>query len=205
MSFSAKGRKCTTSNWGGLSLLASSFREVTIRADEMLSNVASLAGTLTALVALVALVFAWRQTTQAREIHVAETRPYVVPSIVDGVNRDGKDSLYFRLENHGRTSALDIDVAFHTDSRWHHVAHPNFPFVATDGVPLLAPRSAIKFFLGVKTPKAEFVATLEAGIRVTVSFASQVHRKRHADTFSATAKSKYARVLPDTNQMSNIE
>ena len=195
MSLVAKGRECTTSKcWGGLSLLASPFRHTSTQAEDALSVATSIAGLLTSVVAVVALVFAWRQTLQARNIHVAETRPYVVPSLVDGLNRDGKASLYLRLENHGRTPAIDIVVDFESELGWHHVAHPSFPFTSSPGIPLLAPGSALEFFLGVKAPEAEFVENLESGLRVTVSFATQIHAKRHRDMFSVTARNKYARV-----------
>ena len=161
----------------------------------MLTFVSILGGCLVGLIALIGVFVAWRQSVQTRAIHVAETRPYVVPEIIDGTNRDGKESLYLRLENHGKTPAMRIHVEFLTDARWHNVSRPSsFPFHRdTAGIPLLAPKAHLEFFLGEKSKGAEFIETLEDGVDVRVTFKGLIQETPHSDTYAVTARNKFAR------------
>ncbi len=72
--------------------------------------VAALAQVVTAVVAVAAVIFAWRQVTEARRTREAQAQPFVVVDIQPG--RVWMNWLTLVVENIGKTLAKDVRIAF---------------------------------------------------------------------------------------------
>jgi len=74
------------------------------------ASVAALAQVATAVVAVAAVIFAWRQVTEARRTREAQAQPFVVVDIEPG--RAWMNWLTLVVENVGKTLAKDVRITF---------------------------------------------------------------------------------------------
>lgn len=154
--------------------------------------VSAAANSATAITALVALLFASRQIALNKAIHLAETRPYVVPELKFGINRQGNESVYLVVTNHGHTPALNVHLRFMTDEPWHMLQNPSFPFTPSEpGIPVIAPSQSISYFLGRKTSTAKFLRTFDSSIGVSVSCGNLLNSKSETFEYILTLRNDY--------------
>lgn len=140
---------------------------------------------ITALVAVVALGYAYKQTKLARSGHFAERRPYIVPSYEVKDSSRGEKSVYLAITNYGNTPAKDITLHFSDSSAWNYVKTANhFPFLPENkGISVIPPGVSNKYFVGILSPQSDLHFLRENEITVLVEFGMYEQNARITDSF----------------------
>jgi hypothetical protein len=127
---------------------------------------AALAQIVTAIVALAAAVFAWRQVKEARRTREAQAQPFVIVDIQPG--RVWANLLMLVVENIGTTLAKDVTVAFDpplTTTRDNQLTQS---VLMRDGISMLPPGRRIETLLDLSHDRLD--QKLPMRYEVTVSF-----------------------------------
>jgi hypothetical protein len=117
-----------------------------------------LATIVSAVLAIVALVFVWHQIRQVAKTQESGSRSYLSARLELGTSRE-RQALFLVLKNHGRSPAVDIHIEFDHANNWHYVEHwQKFPFVGDNRVLQLLPDEERKFFLGTMVKNSRLLA-----------------------------------------------
>ncbi|NDC19369.1 MAG: hypothetical protein EBZ87_03775 [Microbacteriaceae bacterium] len=123
-----------------------------------LSIWSDIATIVSAVLAIVALVFVWHQIRQVAKAQESGSRSYLSARLELGTSRE-RQALFLVLKNHGRTPAIDIHIEFDHANNWHYVEHwQKFPFVGDNRVLQLLPDEERKFFLGTMVKDSRLLA-----------------------------------------------
>ena len=113
---------------------------------------------VSAVLAIVALLFVWHQIRQVAKAQESGSRSYLSARLELGTSRD-RQALFLVLKNHGRSPAFDIHIEFDHANNWHYVEHwQRFPFVGDNRVIQLLPDEERKFFLGTMVRGSRLLA-----------------------------------------------
>lgn len=149
-----------------------------------------LSSVVTAIVAVIALMFAYRQTKLAREGHIAERRPYIVPAFeIEGTDKARK-KVYLSLTNFGNTPAKDVILEFQGEEPWHDISSAShFPFLAENrGISVIPPEANMRFFVGNLAPKSSLQTLRSSDLEVVIEFAVYGEKARFRDNFRITLR-----------------
>lgn len=140
---------------------------------------------VTAVVAVIALIYAYRQTELARRGHFAERRPYVVPTYEVKDSSRGEKRVYLVLVNYGNTPAKDVTLQFSSNVPWHYVkSASHFPFLPENkGISVIPPQTSNNYFVGYLSPTSDLHLLREEEITVSVEFGMYERQERIRDSF----------------------
>ena len=133
-------------------------------------TVAAAAESLTALVAIAAAVFAWRQVREARRTREDQAQPFVVVDIVPDPRSD--NALNLVIENIGFTMATDVKLAFDpplTRAKETTIEGSRLQdwSVLKEGIPALPPRKRIEGYFDVTRERVKTGATPKYSVSVS--------------------------------------
>lgn len=150
----------------------------------------ALSSGITAAVAVLALVYAYKQTKLARTGHFAERRPYIVPSYEVKDSSRGEKSVYLVIANYGNTPAKDVTLQFSPHTAWNYVKSANhFPFLPENkGISVIPPGTRTSYFVGILSPKSDLHFLREEEITVSVEFGMYEQQERIIDSFRLSLK-----------------
>ena len=145
----------------------------------------ALSSAITAVVAVLALIYAYKQTKLARIGHFAERRPYVVPSYEVKDSSRGEKSVYLVITNYGNTPAKDVTLQFSSDTAWNYVKSAvHFPFLPENkGISVIPPGANNSYFVGVLSINSDLHRLREDEITVSVEFGMYEQQERITDSF----------------------
>ena len=149
-------------------------------AAEALALAEGIANVVTGLATLGGLIFVWRQVRQAQKSleqleknRIAELRPYV-STVLRSTTVRGEPAVTLEITNHGRTPALNVKISFLEGDVFHYVSNPNFPFLADDGISVLAPSETRTYFLGRLVQGTAFHSSMQNSVPIVVEYRSGV-------------------------------
>lgn len=134
-----------------------------------LSEVASWASILGSLVSIVGIVTGLIQIFHFRSAKFAELRPYL--EVTYGADTTGvKTRVLLEIKNVGRTPARNVTIQFNPGVVWHHIAKPDFPFTAKNGIHQIPVGETFRYFVGELGSSSEFDRIQKQSIRAYVQY-----------------------------------
>ena len=121
-------------------------------------------------------------------------RPYLVAFVYEGVTAHGKPAVYLALENHGESAALDVKVSFGSNSAWHFVKSPDYPFERKDGIPVISPKMRLSYFLGPHGATSPLTDLYQGEVEVTISYRASAVPKIKPDKYRLSLNNKFGRM-----------
>jgi len=178
---------------GGLSLLASTFREASSAEFEgvPIGDWATWVGNFLLLASVLAVFIQLRLSLRS---HRAEVRPYVVAFVYEGKTAQGKSAVYLALENQGESAALDVMVTAVSSAKWYFVKAPDFPFEREAGIPVISPKMRLNYFLGPLGGTSPLAKAYQGEVEVRVTYRATAVPKLKPDTYRLTLNNKFGRM-----------
>ncbi len=144
----------------------------------------------TAVVAIVALFYAYKQIQIARSASFAERRPYIVPTYEVQESQNGPKKVFLVLTNFGNTPAKDVTLKFSDDAAWHYIKYAeHFPFLSkNNGISVIPPNSKNSYFVGNLSSNSDLLLLKSKEISVLVEFGVYEKSERISDPFRLSLK-----------------
>jgi hypothetical protein len=145
---------------------------------------------VTAIVAVIAVIYAYRQTELARTGHFAERRPYLVPSYEVSDSDKGVKRVFLVITNYGNTPAKDVTLEFSSNAAWHDIKYADhFPFLTSNnGISVIPPGSRNSFFVGNLSTNSCLQVLRTEEITASVHFGMYERQDRISDSFRLSLK-----------------
>jgi hypothetical protein len=143
-----------------------------------LSTWSDIATIVSAVLAIVALVFVWHQIRQVAKAQESGSRAYLSTRLEIGTSRE-RQALFLVMKNHGRSPAVDIHIEFDHVNNWHYVEHwQKFPFIGGNRVLQLLPDEERKFFLGTMVRGSRLLALKTGEATGTLIYSDALESER---------------------------
>ena len=128
---------------------------------------------------VLSLLVAVFQIRQVRLENYAKRKPYIVCKYRIERSNGKPDGVFLDLYNHGQTPAYNVRLDFNSETGWHWLQTPRFPFMESEeGITTIQPSERLSFYVGNLKSGSALVQLRSRSIKGIVTYGVNIGKKR---------------------------